>query len=153
MVQINPVIEALKTYEGSCQPGGASGIPSGFTELDKITSGWQKSDLIIIAARPNMGKTAFVLSDDQKYGGADFNMPVALFSLEMSNVQLVNRLLMNVCNLEGEKIKNGELTKDEWTKFDRDVTTLYDAPIYVDDTPSLSIFELRSKSPLTGQGT
>ena len=146
VVQINPVIEeARKRMKEAANRDGASGIPSGFHDLDKITSGWQKSDLIIIAARPAMGKTAFVLSMTKNMA-IDYNIPVALFSLEMSNVQLVNRLLMNVCNLEGEKIKNGELTKEEWQKFDKDVTTLYDAPIYVDDTPSLSIFELRSKA-------
>ncbi|HNX88177.1 MAG TPA: replicative DNA helicase [Paludibacteraceae bacterium] len=146
VVQINPVIEeARKRMKEAANRDGASGIPSGFIELDKITSGWQKSDLIILAARPAMGKTAFVLSMTKNMA-VDYNMPVALFSLEMSNVQLVNRLLMNVCSLEGEKIKNGELSKEEWKKFDKDVTALYDAPIYVDDTPSLSIFELRSKA-------
>jgi replicative DNA helicase len=113
--------------------------------LDKITSGWQRSDLIIIAARPAMGKTAFVLSM-AKNMAVDYNCPVALFSLEMSNVQLVNRLIMNVCQLEGEKIKNGQLDHYEWEKFDRDITQLMDAPVYIDDTPSLSIFELRSKA-------
>jgi len=85
---------------------GASGVPSGFHSLDKITSGWQRSDLIIIAARPAMGKTAFVLSM-AKNMAVDYNSPVAVFSLEMSNVQLVNRLIMNVCQLEGEKLKMG----------------------------------------------
>jgi replicative DNA helicase len=92
-----------------------------------------------------MGKTAFILSM-AKNMGVDYNAPVAVFSLEMSNVQLVNRLIMNVCQLEGEKIKNGQLEKYEWEKFDRDINLLLDAPIFVDDTPSLSVFELRSKA-------
>ena len=92
-----------------------------------------------------MGKTAFILSM-AKNMAVDYNSPVAVFSLEMSNVQLVNRLIMNVCQLEGEKIKNGQLDKSEWEKFDRDINQLLDAPIFVDDTPSLSIFELRSKA-------
>ncbi|NLI71218.1 MAG: replicative DNA helicase [Bacteroidales bacterium] len=146
VVQINPVIEeARERMKDAARKQGASGLATGFHDLDKITSGWQKSDLIIIAARPAMGKTAFVLSM-AKNMAVDYNIPVAIFSLEMANVQLVNRLLMNVCNLEGEKIKNGQLTPKEWEQFDRDVTRLYDAPIYVDDTPSLSILELRSKA-------
>ena len=146
VVQINPVIEEARTrMKEAARRQGSSGIASGFTDLDKITSGWQKSDLIIIAARPAMGKTAFVLSM-AKNMAVDLNIPVAVFSLEMSNVQLVNRLLMNVCSLEGEKIKNGQLTNEEWEKFDKDVNMLYDASIYIDDTPSLSVFELRSKA-------
>jgi replicative DNA helicase len=146
VTQISPVIdEAIHRMQLAATKQGASGVSSGFHSLDKITSGWQRSDLIIIAARPAMGKTAFVLSM-AKNMGVDYNSPVAIFSLEMSNVQLVNRLIMNVCELEGEKIKNGQLSKDEWEKFDRDIKELIDAPIYIDDTPSLSIFELRSKA-------
>jgi len=146
VTQINPVIgEAIKRMEIAATKEGSSGVPSGFHALDKITSGWQRSDLIIMAARPAMGKTAFVLSM-AKNMGVDFNIGVAVFSLEMSNVQLVNRLIMNVCELEGEKVKNGQLTKEEWVKLDKDVKELIDAPIFVDDTPSLSVFELRSKA-------
>jgi len=146
VTQINPVIEeAIHRMQLAAEKQGASGVPSGFHALDKITSGWQRSDLIIIAARPAMGKTAFVLSM-AKNMGVDYNTPVAIFSLEMSNVQLVNRLIMNVCELEGEKIKNGQLDKQEWNKLDKDIKELIGAPIYIDDTPSLSIFELRSKA-------
>lgn len=146
VTQINPVIEeARNRMLQAANKQGASGVPSGFHALDKITSGWQKSDLIIIAARPAMGKTAFILSM-AKNMAVEYNSPVAVFSLEMSNVQLVNRLIMNVCQLEGEKIKNGQLDQYEWEKFDRDINQLLDAPIFIDDTPSLSIFELRSKA-------
>lgn len=146
VTQINPVIEeARNRMIQAAQKQGASGVPSGFHSLDKITSGWQKSDLIIIAARPAMGKTAFILSM-AKNMAVDYNTPIAVFSLEMSNVQLVNRLIMNVCQLEGEKIKNGQLDAYEWDKFDKDITQLMDAPVFIDDTPSLSIFELRSKA-------
>ncbi len=146
VTQINPVIEeARKRMVSASNKQGASGVPSGFHALDKVTSGWQRSDLVIIAARPAMGKTAFILSM-AKNMAVDYNSPVAVFSLEMSNVQLVNRLIMNVCQLEGEKIKNGQLDTYEWQKFDRDINLLLDAPIYIDDTPSLSIFELRSKA-------
>jgi len=146
VTQIDTVIEeARKRMMLAASRQGASGVSSGFHTLDKITSGWQKSDLIIIAARPAMGKTAFILSMAKNIG-VDYNVPIAVFSLEMSNVQLVNRLIMNVCQLEGEKIKNGQLNRHEWEKFDRDITQLLGAPIYIDDTPSLSVFELRSKA-------
>ena len=127
------------------QKEGLSGTRTGFDALDKITSGWQNSDLIIIAARPAMGKTAFVLSM-AKNMAVNHNVPVALFSLEMSNVQLVNRLIVNVCEIPGEKIKSGRLESYEWEQLDFKIKELYDAPIYVDDTPSLSVFELRTKA-------
>lgn len=145
--QIDDVItEAFSRIEAAGKnEGNISGVPSGFTALDKITSGWQKSDLIIIAARPAMGKTAFVLSMAKNIA-VNYHRPVAMFSLEMSNVQLVNRLIMNVCEIEGDKIKNGHLTKDEWKKLETKIRDLKGAPIYVDDTPALSVFELRSKA-------
>lgn len=147
VVQIDPVIqEAFARMEKARQNDNSmSGVPSGFTDLDKVTSGWQKSDLIIIAARPAMGKTAFVLSM-AKNMAVNYKVPVALFSLEMSNVQLVNRLIMNVCEIEGSKIRNGKFTMQEWNQLETRVTSLMGAPIYVDDTPSLSVFELRSKA-------
>ncbi|GBU07469.1 replicative DNA helicase DnaB [Bacteroidales bacterium] len=145
--QINPIIkEAIELMQIAAQrTDGLSGIQTGFKQLDKITSGWQKSDLIIIAARPAMGKTAFVLSM-AKNMAVDFNIPVAVFSLEMANVQLVNRLIVNVCQIPGEKIKNGQLAPFEWEQLDYKIKELFDAPIYVDDTASLSVFELRTKA-------
>lgn len=145
--QINPVIrDALKMLENAAnQEGGLSGLRTGFEGLDKITSGWQNSDLVIIAARPAMGKTAFVLSM-AKNMAVQFNIPVAIFSLEMSNVQLVNRLIVNVSEIPGDKLKSGQLAKYEWEQLDFKIKELYDAPIYVDDTPSLSVFELRTKA-------
>lgn len=147
VTSIDPVItEAFARMRAASQnDGNISGIPSGFTELDKITSGWQKSDLVIIAARPAMGKTAFVLSMAKNIA-VDFQIPVAIFSLEMSNVQLVNRLIMNVCEIEGNKIRNGRLSPSEWAKLESRIKLLHNTPIYVDDTPGLSITELRSKA-------
>lgn len=147
VTQINPVIkEAMVMLEKAAnQKEGLSGLRTGFEGLDKMTSGWQNSDLIIIAARPAMGKTAFVLSM-AKNMAVNHNTPVALFSLEMSNVQLVNRLIVNVCEIPGEKIKSGRLENYEWEQLDFKIKELYDAPIYVDDTPSLSVFELRTKA-------
>lgn len=147
VTQINPVIhDALEMLKkAASQEEGLSGLRSGFEKLDKITSGWQNSDLVIIAARPAMGKTAFVLSM-AKNMAVNFNIPVALFSLEMSNVQLVNRLIVNVCEIPGEKIKSGRLENYEWEQLDFKIKELYDAPIFIDDTPSLSVFELRTKA-------
>ncbi|MCQ2342560.1 MAG: replicative DNA helicase [Paludibacteraceae bacterium] len=139
---ISQAFERIK--KASKNEGNISGIPSGFTDLDKITSGWQKSDMIIIAARPAMGKTAFVLSMAKNIA-INYHRPVAIFSLEMSNVQLANRLLMNVCEIEGNKIKNGKLNKEEWKRLETKSRELAAAPIYVDETPGLSVFELKSK--------
>ncbi|MDR2057699.1 MAG: replicative DNA helicase [Dysgonamonadaceae bacterium] len=144
---IGPVIhEAIELMtEAAKRPEGLSGLQTGFKDLDKITAGWQNSDLIIIAARPAMGKTAFVLSM-AKNMAVNYNIPVALFSLEMSNVQLVNRLIVNVTEINGEKIKSGQLQQHEWHQLDSKIKDLYNAPIYIDDTPGLSIFELRTKA-------
>lgn len=145
--QINPVIaEAYENLQkAAARTDGLSGLESGFHALDKITSGWQNSDLIIIAARPAMGKTAFVLSMAKNIA-VDFQEPIAVFSLEMSNVQLINRLMMNVCEIPGGKIRSGQLAAYEWQQLDYKIKDLFDAPLYVDDTPSLSIFELRTKA-------
>ncbi len=147
VTQINPIInEAIELLNiAAKRKDGLSGLPSGFTGLDKMTSGWQNSDLVIIAARPAMGKTAFVLSM-AKNMAVNYKQPVAVFSLEMSNVQLVNRLIINVCEIEGEKIRNGQLLEHEWHQLDYKIKDLYDAPLYIDDTPSLSIFEFRTKA-------
>lgn len=145
--QINPVIKAAYDLlqKAAARTDGLSGLPSGFHQLDKMTSGWQNSDLIIIAARPAMGKTAFVLSMAKNIA-VNQKMPVALFSLEMSNVQLVNRLIVNVCEIPGEKIRSGQLAPYEWGQLDYKIKELYDAPLYVDDTEGLSVFELRTKA-------
>lgn len=123
---------------------GLTGIPSGFSKLDRITSGWQRSDLIIIAARPGMGKTAFIVSA-MRNAAVDFNYPVAMFSLEMASLQLVNRLISAEAELESEKIRKGNLAEFEWQQLVHKTTRLSSAPIFIDDTPALSILELRAK--------
>lgn len=123
---------------------GLTGVPSGFTALDRITSGWQKSDLVIIAARPGMGKTAFVVSA-LRNASVDFKIPVAIFSLEMASVQLVNRMISAEAELEGEKIRKGQLAEHEWAQLVHKTSRLSSAPIFIDDTPALSILELRAK--------
>jgi replicative DNA helicase len=124
--------------------GGVTGVPSGFDKLDKLTSGWQPSNLIIIAARPAMGKTAFVLSMAKNMGV--MGRPVAIFSLEMSSNQLAYRLVSNVCAIEGSKLRSGFLSRDDWNALDQNYQVLENAPIYIDDTPGISIFELKSKA-------
>lgn len=147
VTQIDPVImQAIQQMQASGQrASGLSGLESGYRDLDRVTSGWQNSDLIIIAARPAMGKTAFVLSM-AKNMAVSYSIPVAIFSLEMSNLQLVNRLISNVCEIEGSKIKSGQLNEAEWQTTLARLNMLYGAPLYVDDTPSLSVFELRTKA-------
>lgn len=124
---------------------GVSGVPTGFTALDRVTSGWQNSDMIIIAARPGMGKTAFVLSMARNIA-VDFNLPVAVFSLEMSSVQLVNRLISAETGIAGDKLRRGNLEDHEFTQLHTRIKKLSKASIYIDDTPSLSVFELRAKA-------
>jgi replicative DNA helicase len=147
VTQIDPVIsQAIEQMQFAAnRTSGLSGLETGFHNLDKLTSGWQNSDLVIIAARPAMGKTAFVLSM-AKNMAVNYNTPVAIFSLEMSNLQLVNRLISNVCELEGSKIKSGQLTDVEWSQTMARLKHLNGAPLYIDDSPSLSIFELRTKA-------
>ena len=145
--QIDPVISQVYDLiqKAQAKEGGLRGQPTGFRELDKITNGWQNSDLIIIAARPSMGKTAFALSMIKRMA-VDYKIPCAMFSLEMSNQQLVQRLMINVSELSGEKLRSGQLAPYEWGQLDKRVRQLYNAPIYIDDTPSLSIFELQTKA-------
>ncbi|HEX8577048.1 MAG TPA: replicative DNA helicase [Flavobacterium sp.] len=139
------VIQAKKRIEEIASKEGLSGIATGFEKLDKITSGWQPSDLIIIAARPGMGKTAFVLSMARNIA-IDYGHPVALFSLEMSSVQLITRLISSETGLSSEKLRTGKLEKHEWEQLSIKVKNLEKAPLYIDDTPSLSIFDLRAKA-------
>ncbi|MDX1943458.1 MAG: replicative DNA helicase [Saprospiraceae bacterium] len=123
---------------------GLTGVPTGFTDLDRITSGWQPSDLIIIAARPGMGKTSFVLSIARN-ASLDYTKPVAIFSLEMSNVQLAQRLISMEAEVSSSKLRNGKLDNDEMARIVRAIDRISDAPIYIDDTPAINIFELRAK--------
>ncbi|MDD4848479.1 MAG: replicative DNA helicase [Bacteroidales bacterium] len=138
---------AMKDIENAMSADGKlRGIPSGFTDLDRITGGWQKTDLIIIAARPSMGKTAVALSmalnDVTKF---EKPYPVAIFSLEMSAAQLVTRFLSSHTGIPLSKLRKGELNETEWQLLSQSLNPLLNAPIYIDDTPALSIFELRAK--------
>ncbi len=123
---------------------GLTGVASGFSALDRVTSGWQKTELVIIAARPGMGKTALIVSACRN-AAVDFGQAVAIFSLEMSSVQLVNRLISAEAEIESEKLRKGNLLPHEWAQLHHKIGRLTSAPIYIDDTPALSILELRAK--------
>ena len=144
---ITPVMrEAIKEISDAagCKDG-IVGITTGFKKLDQLTCGWQPSDLIIIAGRPAMGKTSFALSM-AKTIGIDFDIPLAFFSLEMSNKQLVKRIISNNSQVRGEAIRSGQLRQDEWDRIDKGVNKIYGKPFYMDETPGLSIYDLRSKA-------
>ena len=131
--------------EASKREGGFSGVPSGFTHLDRLTLGWQPSDLIIVAARPSMGKTAFVLSMARNIA-IDHERGVAFFSLEMSATQLMMRLIVGESGLDSRDVRNGRLSQEQWRHLETSIKPLGMAPLFIDDTPALSIFEFRSKA-------
>lgn len=139
------VAQAKKRIEEISTKEGLSGLATGFHKLDELTSGWQPSDLIIIAARPGMGKTAFVLSMARNIA-IETGAGVAVFSLEMSSVQLITRLISSETGLSSEKLRTGKLETHEWEQLNVKVKDLERAPLYIDDTPSLSIFDLRAKA-------
>ncbi len=132
-------LEELKNRED-----GLTGVPTGFTDLDRLTSGWQPSDLIILAARPGMGKTSFVLSL-AKNAALDFQKAVAVFSLEMSSVQLAQRIVSMDAEISGHKMRNGQLEEYEWQQLHTSIERISEANIFIDDTPGINIFELRAK--------
>lgn len=132
-------LESIKGHENTL-----TGIPSGFLELDRETSGWQKSDLIIIAARPGMGKTAFALTVARN-AAVEFGKSIAVFSLEMSSEQLVGRLISGETEIISQKMRNGDLTDQEWERLNTKITKLADAKMFIDDTPGISVFELKAK--------
>lgn len=142
-----PILErAVKSVQDAhSNTGGVTGIPTGFYKLDDITCGWQKSDLVIIAGRPAMGKTAFALSLAKNIA-ADQKIPMAFFSLEMSSEQLANRLMANAFEIDGKKLMSGQLDREDWNRLDKGMNNLVDAPLYIDDTEGLSVMELRTKA-------
>tara|TARA_Y100000591_G_scaffold332226_1_gene368792 strand:- start:662 stop:2170 length:1509 start_codon:yes stop_codon:yes gene_type:complete len=140
VIQAKNRIEEIGNREGSL-----SGISTGFEKLDRLTSGWQPSDLIIIAARPGMGKTALALSMARNIS-VQKKIPVAFFSLEMSSVQLITRLISAETGLSSDKLRTGKLAQHEWQQLNVKVSDLESAPLYIDDSAALTIFELRAKA-------
>lgn len=140
----NLIYQAIDNIKRVEKTNGISGIPSGFKKIDEITSGWQNSDLIILAGRPGMGKTAFMLSMARNIV-IEENLPVAIFSLEMSSLQIINRLISYETGISSEQLRKARLSKDEWNLLYQKIDKLETSPLFVDDTPSLSVFELRTK--------
>ena len=134
-----------KTMRAYSNKGELTGVPTGYSRLDEVTNGWQNTDFIVLAGRPAMGKTSFALSL-LKNIAVERKIPSAFFSLEMSKVQLADRLIANVTDIEVTKIANGQLSDIELSQYDSNLPTLMDAPIYIDDTPGLSLMELRTKA-------
>ena len=140
------VADAMKEISAaSSNSDGITGISTGFEDLNRYTSGWQASDLVIIAGRPAMGKTAFALSIAKSIA-IDLETPLAFFSLEMSATQLAKRLISNACQVEGTKLRNGQLDRTDWERIDKSISRLLGKKFYLDDTPGLSVYELRSKA-------
>ena len=135
----------MQIEEASKNTSAFNGVPSGFTAIDRVTLGWQLSDLIIVAARPSMGKTAFVLTMARNMA-VDHEAGVAFFSLEMSSVQLMMRLIVAETGLNGNDVKSGRLTPEQWRHLESATKPLGSAPLFIDDTPALSVFEFRSKA-------
>ena len=141
----NLVIQAKNRIEEISKQEGLSGVSTGFEKLDRLTSGWQPSDLVIIAARPGMGKTALALSMARNVS-VQKKIPVAFFSLEMSSVQLITRLISSETGLSSDKLRTGKLADHEWQQLNIKVSDLESAPLYIDDSAALTIFELRAKA-------
>jgi len=142
----NVLLETLDRIEFlHSNKGEITGIPSGFTDLDKMTSGFQRSDLIILAARPSVGKTAFALNVAQNVA-ARAKQTVAIFSLEMAASQLVQRMISAEGNIDAHKLRTGQMDENDWKKLTMAMTTLSEAPIYIDDTPGITVYDIRAKA-------
>lgn len=141
---IKKSLTEIEEISKNLEKGGLSGVPTGYEDLDRITSGWQNSDLIILAARPGMGKTSFVLSMGRN-AAVDYGKSVAIFSLEMSSLQLVNRLLSAEAELDAMKLRTGDLEDYEWTQLHTKIDKLSEAKLFIDDTPGINVFDLRAK--------
>ena len=141
----NLLLTTIEQIEYRCaNKGGYTGVPSSFYELDSLTGGFQKSDLIILAARPSMGKTAFALNIAQNVSIRS-KVPVAIFSLEMSKQQLTQRVLCAEAEIDAQRVRTGELQPKEWEKITKILNSLHGAPLHIDDTPGLSVSEIRAK--------
>ncbi len=139
------VTRELQQLQEMSSADDVTGLPTGFMILDRMTAGLQKGDLIIIAGRPSMGKTSFAMNMAE-YAGLTLRMPVAVFSMEMSSVQLAKRLISSVGRIDAQKMRRGRLEDHEWANFTQTVDLMSKAPFYIDDTPGLTVNELRSRA-------
>lgn len=140
---VNMSLDRIQSVQDS---HGITGIPSGYQSLDSITMGWQKSNLVIIGARPSMGKTAFALNIARN-AAVKFNIPTAFFSLEMSSVEITDRLITSESGISSDKIKGRiNMSADDWTRMERTIKNLVESPLYIDETPAITITEFTSKA-------
>ncbi|HZX30243.1 MAG TPA: replicative DNA helicase [Rhodocyclaceae bacterium] len=148
-VHINPlltqVVERIQELHDRDNPSDITGVPSGFTDLDQKTSGMQPGDLIIVAGRPSMGKTAFALNIAE-YVGVEAGLPVGVFSMEMGGAQLAQRMMASTGRLNSQALRTGRLTDDEWSKLSYALGKLHEAPIHIDETGGLSPGNLRARA-------
>ncbi|MCI0495924.1 replicative DNA helicase [candidate division KSB1 bacterium] len=140
---MHETFERIESFHGKA--GGVTGVPSGFVDLDERTSGFQNSDLIVVAGRPSMGKTAFCLNIARN-AAVQYGIPVGVFSLEMASYQLAMRMLCSEARVDSHAVRTGKLPKDDWQKLSMSVGVLAESPIYIDDTPALSILEIKAKA-------
>ncbi|HET9113081.1 MAG TPA: replicative DNA helicase, partial [Burkholderiales bacterium] len=142
---LTQVVERIDELFSRANPSDITGIPTGFADLDQKTAGLQPGDLIIVAGRPSMGKTAFSINMGENIA-IDSGLPVAIFSMEMGGAQLVMRMLGSIGRLDQHKVRTGQLQDDDWQKLTYAVGKLNDAPIFIDETPALNALELRARS-------
>jgi replicative DNA helicase len=148
-VHINPlltqVVERIQELHDRDNPSDITGIPTGYVELDRLTSGFQAGDLIIVAGRPSMGKTAFALNIAESVA-VDTGLPVGIFSMEMGGTQLAMRMLASIGRLDSHRVRSGRLTDDEWSRLSFALGKLHEAPIYIDETGGLTPANLRARA-------
>ena len=148
-VHINPlltqVVERIQELHDRENPSEITGVPTGFTDLDRMTSGLQPGDLIIVAGRPSMGKTAFALNIAE-YVAVDVGLPVAVFSMEMGGTQLAMRMLASIGRLDSHRVRTGRLTDDEWSRLTYALGKLHEAPMHIDETGGMNPTDLRGRA-------
>ncbi len=142
---LGQVVDRIQELYEQENPSEVTGVPTGFADLDKMTSGLQPGDMIVVAGRPSMGKTAFALNIAE-HVGVDLGLPVAIFSLEMSGPQLAMRFLSSVGRLDASRIRTGRLNDDEWDKMTVALGKLHSAPIHIDETGALNVTDLRARA-------
>ncbi|NCZ48024.1 MAG: replicative DNA helicase, partial [Betaproteobacteria bacterium] len=142
---LSQVVDRIGQLYDQSNHSGVTGVPTGFTDLDKMTSGFQAGDLVIVAGRPSMGKTALALNIGE-HVAVDQCLPVAVFSMEMGATQLAMRMVCSVGRLDQQRVRTGQLVDDDWPRLTGAIQKMQDSQLYIDETPSLNALELRSRA-------
>jgi len=142
---LSQVVDRIGQLYDQSNHSGITGVPTGFTDLDKMTSGFQPGDLVIVAGRPSMGKTAFSLNIGE-HVAVDQSLPVAVFSMEMGATQLAMRMVCSVGRLDQQRVRTGQLVDDDWPRLTNAIQKMQDSQLYIDETPGLNALELRSRA-------